>query len=118
VQVAHGVTVGRRVILASQVGISGSTIVEDDVVMAGQVGVGGHLRVAKGVVAAGKTGITKSVEPGTFLTGYPGIPNREWRKASVIFRHLPALRNVSRSLERRVAELTEKLAASETTTGR
>ena len=110
VQIGHGVTLGRRVLLASQVGISGSTVVEDGVVMAGQVGVGGHLRVGKGVVAAGKSGITKSVEPGEFVTGYPAIPNREWRKASVIFRHLPALKKRIEELEQRVAELTEKLA--------
>jgi len=110
VQIGHGVILGQRVLIASQVGISGSTIVEDDVVMAGQVGVGGHLRVGKGVVAAGKTGITKSVEPGEFITGYPGIPNREWRKASVIFRHLPALKKRIEELEQRVAELMEKLA--------
>jgi UDP-3-O-[3-hydroxymyristoyl] glucosamine N-acyltransferase len=118
VQIGHGVTLGRRVLLASQVGISGSTVVEDDVVMAGQVGVGGHLRIGQGVVAAGKTGITKSVEPGEFITGYPGIPNREWRKASVIFRHLPELKKRLDELEQRVAELTEKLAACQTPTDR
>jgi UDP-3-O-[3-hydroxymyristoyl] glucosamine N-acyltransferase len=110
VQIAHGVTIGRRVLLASQVGLAGSTVVEDDVIMAGQVGVGGHLRVGKGVVAAGKSGITKSVEPGEFVTGYPAIPNREWRKASVIFRRLPSLKKRIEELEQRVAELTRRLA--------
>jgi UDP-3-O-[3-hydroxymyristoyl] glucosamine N-acyltransferase len=118
VQIAHGVTIGRRVVLASQVGIAGSTVVDDDVVMAGQVGVGGHLHVGQGVVAAGKTGITKSVEPGEFITGYPGIPHREWRKASVVFRHLPALKKRVDELERRVAELVEKLAEWRTPAGR
>ena len=75
VQIAHGVTIGQRVLLASQVGISGSAVVEDDVVMGGQAGVAGHLRVGKGAIAAGRTVITKSVGPGEFLTGYPGIPN-------------------------------------------
>ena len=64
VQIAHGVTIGQRVLLASQVGISGSAVVEDDVVMGGQAGVAGHLRVGKGAIAAGRTVITKSVEPG------------------------------------------------------
>ena len=39
VQIGHGVTIGQRVLLASQVGIAGSAVVEDDVVMGGQVGV-------------------------------------------------------------------------------
>jgi UDP-3-O-[3-hydroxymyristoyl] glucosamine N-acyltransferase len=105
VQIGHGVTVGRRVLLASQVGIAGSAVIEDDVVMGGQVGVGGHLRVGRRAIAAGKTVITKSVPPGAFLTGYPGIPNREWRKSSVIFRRLPELKKRVEELERLVAEL-------------
>ncbi len=43
VQIGHGVSIGRNVLLAAQVGIAGSSIVEDDVVLAGQVGVSGHL---------------------------------------------------------------------------
>jgi len=105
VQIAHGVTVGQRVLLASQVGISGSAVVEDDVVMGGQAGVAGHLRVGKGAIAAGRTVITKTVEPGEFLTGYPGIPNLEWRKASVIFRRLPQLKKRLEKLEQLVATL-------------
>jgi UDP-3-O-[3-hydroxymyristoyl] glucosamine N-acyltransferase len=107
VQIGHGVTVGQRVLLASQVGIAGSAVIEDDVVMGGQVGVGGHLRVGRRVVAAGKTVITKSVAPGTFLTGYPGIPNREWRKASVLFRRLPELKKRIEEIERLVAGLAK-----------
>ena len=110
VQIGHGVSIGERSLLAAQVGLSGSTIVEEDVVMAGQVGVAGHIRVGKGVRAAGKTGITKSVEAGEFVTGYPAIPNREWRKSVVIFRHLPALKKRIEELEQRLAELEEKLA--------
>jgi UDP-3-O-[3-hydroxymyristoyl] glucosamine N-acyltransferase len=118
VQIGHGVTIGRRVLLAAQVGLAGSTVVEDDVVMAGQVGVGGHLRIGKGVVAAGQSGITNSVDPGEFVTGYPAIPNREWRKASVLFRHLPSLKKRIDELEQRVAELAEKLAECRSSTDR
>jgi len=51
VHIAHGVIVGRRVLIAAQVGISGSAIVEDDVILAGQVGVAGHLRIGRGAMA-------------------------------------------------------------------
>lgn len=105
-QIGHGSAVGARVLLAAQVGIAGSTVIEDDVVMGGQAGVGGHLRVGKGAIVAGRTVVSKSVAPGEFLTGYPGIPNREWRKASVVFRHLPDLKKRIEALERRIAELT------------
>ena len=79
---------------------------------------GGHLRIGKGSVAAGQSGLTKSVEPGEFMTGYPAIPNREWRKASVIFRQLPALKKRIEELEQRIAELQEKLAECQTPTDR
>ena len=92
VQIGHGVTVGHRVRFAAQVGIAGSTVVEDDVVLAGQVGVAGHLTLGAGVVASAQTGIPNSVDAGEFVSGYPAIPNRDWLKASAVFRRLPALK--------------------------
>lgn len=111
VQVAHGVRVGERVLFAAQVGIAGSTVVEDDVVLAGQVGVAGHLTIGKGAVATAQTGIPNSVDPGVMVSGYPAIPNRDWLKSSAVFRNLPALKKRVVELERRIAELEEKLEA-------
>jgi UDP-3-O-[3-hydroxymyristoyl] glucosamine N-acyltransferase len=111
VQVAHGVAVGRRVLFAAQVGIAGSTVIEDDVVLAGQVGIAGHLRIGKGVVATAQTGVPNSVGPGEFISGYPAIANREWLKSSAIFRQLPALQKHVADLEKRVSELQQALAA-------
>jgi UDP-3-O-[3-hydroxymyristoyl] glucosamine N-acyltransferase len=108
VQVAHGVTVGRRVLFAAQVGIAGSTAVEDDVVLAGQVGVAGHLRIGKGVVATAQTGVPNSVDAGTMISGYPAIPNRDWLKSSAVFRRLPALQKRVAELEQRLADLEAK----------
>jgi UDP-3-O-[3-hydroxymyristoyl] glucosamine N-acyltransferase len=105
VQVAHGVTIGRNVLLAAQVGIAGSTTIEDSVTLAGQVGVAGHLTVGKGVVASAQTGIPNSVEAGTFVSGYPAIDNRDWLKASAVFRRLPELRKALSALQRRLDEL-------------
>ncbi len=111
VQVAHGVVVGRNVLLAAQVGIAGSTVIEDGVMLGGQVGVTGHIRLGKGAVASAQSGVTNSLEPGAFVTGYPAVPNLEWRKASVVFRRLP-------ELKKRVAELEARLAALESDPGR
>ena len=108
VQIAHGVRIGRRSLLASQVGIAGSTVLEDDVTLAGQVGVNGHIHIGKGAVASGKTGVTRNVAPGAFISGYPGMPNREWRKSQVLLRHLPDLKKRVDDLEQRLAELLDK----------
>ena len=111
VQIAHGVRVGHRSLLAAQVGIAGSSIVEDDVMLGGQVGVTGHVRVGKGAMASAKTGITGNVEPGVLMSGYPALPNLEWRKTEVLVRHLPEFKKRLADLEQKIAELEEKLAA-------
>jgi UDP-3-O-[3-hydroxymyristoyl] glucosamine N-acyltransferase len=111
VQIAHGVHLGRNVLLAAQVGIAGSTVIEDGVTLAGQVGVADHVTIGKGVIATAQTGIPNSVDPGAFISGYPAIPNRDWLKASAVFRKLPELRRLVADLERRIAEL--EVAAAE-----
>ena len=105
VQVAHGVNIGRNVLMAAQVGIAGSTSIGDDVIFGGQVGVGGHLAIGRGAVAVGQSGVTNSLDPGAMVAGYPAIDSREWRKASVIFRRLPELKKRIEELEARLAEL-------------
>ncbi|MGE3512525.1 MAG: UDP-3-O-(3-hydroxymyristoyl)glucosamine N-acyltransferase [Vicinamibacterales bacterium] len=112
VQIAHGVTVGQRVRFAAQVGIAGSTVVEDDVVLAGQVGVAGHLRIGAGAIASAQTGIPNDVEAGQFVSGYPAIANREWLKSSAVYRKLPALKRRVAELEHRLAELERHLGVS------
>ena len=109
VQIAHGVTIGRRVLLAAQVGIAGSTTIEDGVTLAGQVGVAGHLTIGKGTVATAQSGIPNSVPPGSFVSGYPAVPNREWLKTSAVARKLPELRRTVQDLERRLEALEERL---------
>ncbi len=114
VHVAHGVAIGRRVLLAAQVGIAGSTTIGDDVMMAGQTGVAGHISVGKGAIVGAKSAVLQPVDAGAFVTGSPAFPHREWRKASVVFRHLPAMKKRLEELEQRIVELEEKLAAWQT----
>ena len=106
VMIGHGVSVGRNVLMAAQVGIAGSTEIGDDVVFGGQVGVGGHLTIGRGAIAVGQSGVTNSLDPQAMVAGYPAIDSREWRKASVIFRRLPELKRRLERLEAIVAELT------------
>jgi len=105
VQIAHGVRIGRNVLLAAQVGIAGSSVIEDQVTLAGQVGVAGHLTIGAGTIATAQTGIPNSVDAKSFISGYPAIPNRDWLKASAVFRKLPELRKTIAELEERIAAL-------------
>lgn len=115
VQIGHGVTVGHRVRFAAQVGIAGSTIVEDDVLLAGQVGVAGHLRIGAGAIASAQTGIPNDVDAGAFVSGYPAIANREWLKSSAVYRRLPVLKRRVAELEARLARLEERVGLTTTT---
>ena len=107
VQIAHGVTIGRNVLLAAQVGVAGSVTIEDDVTLAGQVGVAGHITLGKGVVATAQSGIPNSVDAGAFISGYPAIANRDWLRASAVFRKLPELKKLVADLERRIQALED-----------
>lgn len=113
VQIAHGVTIGRNVMLAGQVGIAGSTAIEDGVILAGQVGVAGHLIIGKGTRATAQTGIPNSLAPGSFVSGYPAVDNREWLKSSALVRKLPELKKRIAELEQRIASLEAQLAVAE-----
>jgi UDP-3-O-[3-hydroxymyristoyl] glucosamine N-acyltransferase len=110
VMVGHGVTIGRNVLMAAQVGIAGSTHIEDDVVFGGQVGVGGHLTIGRGAIAVGQSGVTNSLDPGARVAGYPAIDNHQWRKASAVFRRLPELKRRIEALEAQLAALTSSRA--------
>lgn len=112
VQIAHGVTIGRNTMLAAQVGIAGSVTIGDGVMLAGQVGVAGHVRIGDGTRATAQTGIPNSLDAGSFVSGYPAIDNREWLKASAVFRRLPALKKVVAELEQRITKLEARLKRS------
>jgi UDP-3-O-[3-hydroxymyristoyl] glucosamine N-acyltransferase len=109
VMVAHGVRVGRNVMLVAQVGIAGSTTIGDSSVLAGQVGVAGHLQLGKGTRATAQTGIPNSLPDGAFVSGYPAIDNRDWLKSSAVFRRLPEIKKALAGLERRLAGLEARL---------
>jgi UDP-3-O-[3-hydroxymyristoyl] glucosamine N-acyltransferase len=110
VQIAHGVRVGRRALLAAQSGVAGSTVLEDDVVLAGQAGITGHVRVGAGAMVAAQAGVSKNLEAGAFVSGFRGMPNRDWLRSAAVFEQLPALRKRVGALEQRIADLEEQLA--------
>ncbi len=111
VHIAHGVAVGRRVLMAAHVGIAGSTIIGDDVMMGGQAGAINHLHIGSRAMVGAKSAVMQSVDEGVFVSGYPAIPQPEWLRSAAVFRQLPALKRRVQELEARIAELEEQLAA-------
>lgn len=93
VQVAHNVQIGRACVIAGQVGISGSTVLEDFVVLAGQVGIAGHLRIGKGARIGAKTGILRDVLAGKEYMGYPAVPIKQFFRQIAILNRMALKKN-------------------------
>jgi UDP-3-O-[3-hydroxymyristoyl] glucosamine N-acyltransferase len=110
VQIGHNCVIGRHCMLCAQVGLAGSTTLEDYVVLAGQVGVGGHLTVGKGVKAGGQAGISSDVAAGAVVNGTPAIPYLLERKIAVLQQRLPELFKRVDLLEAQAKD-TEKASA-------
>lgn len=102
VQIAHNVVIGRHCILCAQVGISGSTTLEDYVIIGGQAGLGGHITLGKGSKVGGQSGLTFSLAPGSYVTGNPSIPYMLERRLQVLHQRLPDLFKRVEALEKNV----------------
>jgi UDP-3-O-[3-hydroxymyristoyl] glucosamine N-acyltransferase len=88
VQIGHNVVIGRHCVIVAQVGIAGSSTLEDFVVIGGQGGIAGHLRVGQGSQIAGASHVTGDVKPGARLVGTPAVPLREWTAERMALRKL------------------------------
>ncbi len=83
VQIGHNVHLGRNVVIASQTGISGSTVLEDGVLVGGQVGIADHVRIEQGVILGAQCGIpSKKVlrGKGILFWGTPARPIAQYLK--------------------------------------
>ncbi len=109
VQIAHHVRIGRRVIIAAQTGISGSTVIEDDCVIGGQVGIGDHARVLSGAVIGSQAGILpgKIVRPGVWW-GTPIQPLDEYKRQNAMVKGLSRLRDEVKDLRNKLSILQDE----------
>ncbi|HVJ04982.1 MAG TPA: UDP-3-O-(3-hydroxymyristoyl)glucosamine N-acyltransferase [Candidatus Saccharimonadales bacterium] len=83
VQVGHNVRIGRNVVVASQTGISGSSVLEDGVIVGGQVGIADHVTIEQGVILGAQSGVpSKKVVrgKGVVFWGTPARPIGEYLK--------------------------------------
>ncbi len=101
VQVGHNVRIGARCLVMAQVGISGSTIIEDDVILAGQAGLADHLRVGRGARVAAQGGVIGDVPAGATVSGYPARSHRSvLRQSAALSRLAPLVASLERLVER------------------
>jgi UDP-3-O-[3-hydroxymyristoyl] glucosamine N-acyltransferase len=107
VQIGHNVVIGRHCIVVAQVGISGSTELEDYVVIGGQAGLIGHIKLGRGAQVGAQSGVSKSVPAGVTVFGSPAAPMALVKRLHAFTQKLPLLFQRTKDLERRVERLEE-----------
>jgi UDP-3-O-[3-hydroxymyristoyl] glucosamine N-acyltransferase len=91
VQVGHNVSIGKNVLIAAQVGLSGSVAIEDGAVLGGQVGVADHVVIGAGAQVGAKSGVGTHVAPGARVAGYPAVEVRRWLENAFLWRRVRRL---------------------------
>lgn len=104
-QVGHACKIGEDTLLCGQVGLAGTTHVGNKCILAGQVGAAGHLTIGDGAVLTAQSGVPTDVPPGAMYSGYPAMPNLDWRKSVAVFNRLPQLQRELRELREEVRRL-------------
>jgi len=97
VQIGHNVHLGRGCVVVAQVGVSGSTILEDHVMVGGQAGLTGHLRIGRKVRIGAQSGVMSDVPAGVEVVGSPAQPVR------AMFREIAFIRRLVREGAKRSA---------------
>jgi UDP-3-O-[3-hydroxymyristoyl] glucosamine N-acyltransferase len=78
VQIGHNVILGLCCAIVAQVGISGSSVLEDFVRVGGQSAMAGHLRIGQGAEIGAQSGLISNVARGARVLGSPARPKREF----------------------------------------
>ena len=110
IQIAHNCQVGEHTVMASQVGLAGSSSIGSWCRFGGQVGIGGHITIGDKVEMGGQTGVISNVPEGATLMGSPGMPLSEAMRNFVIQPKLPDMYRRLQALEKELAALKEQLA--------
>ncbi|MCB0463268.1 MAG: UDP-3-O-(3-hydroxymyristoyl)glucosamine N-acyltransferase [Flavobacteriaceae bacterium] len=94
VQVGHDTVIGKKCLIASQVGIAGCVVVEDEVTIWGQVGITSGITIGTKAVISAKAGVSKSLEGNK---SYFGIPADDFRSK---YKEIAAIRKIPEILEK------------------
>lgn len=83
VHIGHNDIVGANVVIAAQVGVSGSSEIGDGCVIGGQVGIGDHAKIEQGTLLGGQAGVLPHKVlrgKGKLYWGTPAQPLRDYLK--------------------------------------
>ena len=109
IQIAHNVHVGAHTAMAGCVGVAGSARIGARCTVGGGAIILGHLTLADDVNVSSGTLVAKSITvPGSYTGTVPFMAHDDWLKNFSRLRHLDAMADKIRALEKRIAELEKK----------
>jgi len=91
IQIGHDTIIGERCIIASQVGIAGCCVIEDEVTLWGQVGIASGIRIGKKAVVQAQSGVSKSLEGSKNYFGTPATEVSTKLRELAVVRQLPEI---------------------------
>lgn len=114
IQLGHNVRVGKYCVMASCVGIAGSTTVGDHVMVGGAAMINGHIEIPSGSAVGPATAITGWGKEPKQLTGFfPALTKRDFVRAAALTARLPEMREELKNLQKQVAQLAELIQKAE-----
>ena len=106
VQIGHNCRIGAHTAIAACVGIAGSTRVGRRCRIGGAAMIQGHIEICDDVTVSAATAIMKSItRPGTYTSIYPFQEHRSWIRNAAHLRHMDALAERVKAIEKRLSEL-------------
>ncbi|MFY0714373.1 UDP-3-O-(3-hydroxymyristoyl)glucosamine N-acyltransferase [Seonamhaeicola sp. NFXS20] len=94
VQIGHDTVIGKKCLIASQVGIAGCVVVEDEVTIWGQVGITSGITIGAKAVISAKSGVSKSLEGGKNYFGIPADDIRSKYKEIASIKKIPEILDI------------------------
>ncbi len=97
--IAHNVKIGEDCAITSLNVFGGSSSLGDRVQMSGQCAVAPHVHVGSDSIIMGRTGVTKNLQNGSVVLGYPAQDHVKEHKIMALVRRLPELFEKVKKLE-------------------
>lgn len=91
IQIGHDTVIGKKCLIASQVGIAGCVVVEDEVTFWGQVGCTSGVTIGVKAVIQAQSGISKSLQGNKTYWGSPAKEVRAQLKEMASIKQLPEI---------------------------
>ena len=104
IQIGHNCHIGRHTAMAGCVGVAGSARIGAHCTVGGAGMILGHLTIADHVHISSASIVTRSIlKPGHYTGFFPIDDNGSWEKNAAALKHIHALRDRVRALEKRLA---------------